>query len=171
MVALAKRTDSVHNPGSKMYLDQNIEDGVAVEDAVVLINKVFGIPAYTKKYPGTPDEDGDNIPGSLKDEQLALSDMEAALARGYATMVTVNSSILWPSAVNQTETGTPNYSTAQHEAVVIFVDLPNSRVYLNDSGVEFGLAMEVPLGAFLNAWQTGGYELTIVGQADPSATA
>ena len=51
--------------------------------------------------------------------------------------------------------------------MVIKVDLPNGRVFFNDSGPAFGKGMEVPIGAFLSAWQPNNYELTIVSKKTP----
>ena len=35
-------------------------------------------------------------------------------------------------------------------------------MYLNDGAVSYGQNMEVPLGAFLNGWQTSDYRMTVV---------
>lgn len=77
-------------------------------------------------------------------------------------MVTINSNIVWGAANGYIPSGTPNWTGGTHEAVVIAVDTQNGKVYLNDSGVSFGKGMEVPLGAFLNGWQSVDYELTVV---------
>lgn len=168
MVALATAMDSVASPGQKMYLAANIAEGVAVEDAVVLLTEVFNLDAVTNHYPGTKDEDGERIPGTLQDGQMALRDLEAALATGKAAMVTVSSSTLWSAAKDYEPSGTPNYFNADHEVVVIKVDLPNGKVYFNDSGPSYGKGMEVPIGAFLSAWQPNDYELTIVSKKSPN---
>ncbi|TXI40124.1 MAG: hypothetical protein E6Q56_05680 [Mycobacterium sp.] len=168
MVALATATNSVASPGQKMYLAANIADGVAVQDAVVLLNNHFNLDASTTTYPGTKDDDGEPVPGTLQDGQAALRDLQAALAYGKAAMVTVNSAGLWSAAVKGEPSGTPNYFDADHEVVVIKVDLENGRVFFNDSGPLFGQGMEVPLGAFLSAWQPNNYELTIVSKKTPS---
>ena len=60
MVALAKATDSVVYPGKKMYLHENIEDGVNINDADVLMQKNFGVTAVTTRY-GTYDASGRTI--------------------------------------------------------------------------------------------------------------
>jgi hypothetical protein len=72
MVWLAKTSDSVAIPGQKMYLDENIEWGVAVADAVVLMEKNFNVTAETTKY-GTYDENGKQITAATaQDGQRAL---------------------------------------------------------------------------------------------------
>lgn len=45
---------------------------------------------------------------------------------------------------------------------MIAVDTAKGMVYFNDSGPQYGKDMAVPIGAFLNAWQTNDYELTVV---------
>ena len=98
MVALAKATDSVVYPGKKMYLHENIEDGVNINDADVLMQKNFGVTAVTTRY-GTYDASGRTITAATaSDGQRALSDLEAALASGKATMATVNSTVIWTAA-------------------------------------------------------------------------
>lgn len=170
MVALATATDSVASPGQKMYLAADIADGVAVEDAVVLLNTVFELEAATTKYPGTTDDNGDPVPATQQDGQMALRDLQAALATGKAAMATVASSGVWSAAINGEPSGTPNYFDADHEVAVIKVDLVTGRVFLNDSGPSYGKAMEVPIGAFMSAWQGNNYELTIISKpAAPSS--
>ncbi|WP_233211292.1 Ig-like domain-containing protein, partial [Mycobacterium sp. shizuoka-1] len=164
MVGLAKTTASVVYPGRRMYLDEDIANGVAVKDAVQLMNTTtdFGVTASTKRY-GTYDEAGNRITGATAaDAQIALSDLEAALAAGNATMVTINSNIVWSTQPQYQSSATPNYTSGNHEAVVIAVDTAKGVVYFNDSGPGYGKDMAVPLGAFLNGWQSNDYELTIV---------
>jgi hypothetical protein len=76
-------------------------------------------------------------------------------------MVGVNSSVIWNAANDATSSGTPNYTSADHSVVAIAVDLPNGKVYLNDSGPEFGQGMAVPIGAFMNGWQANDYHMTV----------
>ncbi|QEN13094.1 hypothetical protein D3H54_07305 [Mycobacterium sp. ELW1] len=171
MVYLAKTTASVVFPGRRMYLDEDIANGVAVKDAVQLMNTNadWGVTATTKRY-GTYDENGTRITGATAaDSQVALGDLEAALAAGNATMVTVDANIIWSTQSKYQSSGTPNYTAAVHEAVVIAVDTAKGVVYFNDSGPEYGQDMAVPIGAFLNGWQNNDYELTIV-KAKPATT-
>ncbi|WP_052960222.1 Ig-like domain-containing protein [Mycobacterium sp. EPa45] len=171
MVALAKTTASVVYPGRRMYLDEDIANGVAVKDAVQLMNTNpdFNVTASTKRY-GVYDEAGNRISGATAtDAQIALNDLAAALAAGNATMVTINTDSIWSTQPDYRTSATPNYTRANHEAVVIAVDLVNGTVYFNDSGPAYGKDMAVPIGAFLNGWQSNDYELTIV-KAKPTTT-
>lgn len=164
MVEIAKTSDSVETPGQKMYLDENIEDGVAEADAVVLMETNFGVKATLTKY-NTVDDDGNVTAATLVDGQRALSDAEAALQQGKAIIAFVNSSVIWNAAHGMEASGTPNYFNSDHAVVVIAVDLKKGLVYLNDSGPEFGQGMAVPIGAFMNAWQSNDYETIVVEKA------
>ena len=42
------------------------------------------------------------------------------------------------------------------------MNLPKGQVILNDSGPAFGKGEVVPIGAFMQAWQTNAYDLAIV---------
>ncbi len=172
MVDLAKTSASVVYPGRRMYLDEDIANGVAVKDAVQLMNTTdsFGVTASTKRY-GVYDEAGNRISGATAtDAQIALNDLAAALAAGNATMVTINTDSVWSTQPEYQTSATPNYTRANHEAVVIAVDLVGGTVYFNDSGPGYGKDMAVPIGgAFLNGWQSNDYELTIV-KAKPATT-
>ena len=171
MVNLAKTTASVVYPGRRMYLDEDIANGVAVKDAVQLMNTNadWNVTASTKRY-GVYDDAGNRITGATAaDAQIALNDLAAALAAGNATMVTINTDSVWSTQSGYRTSATPNYTRANHEAVVIAVDLENGTVYFNDSGPGYGKDMAVPIGAFLNGWQSNDYELTIV-KAKPATT-
>lgn len=169
VVTLAKRTNSVANPGAKMYLNEFIQNGVAVKDAVQLMNtEEWGVTATTERY-GKYSADGTTVSAATaEDGQRALRDLEVALAWGYGAMVTVNAQIVWNAASGRNVSGTPNYTGGTHEAVVIYVDYKKGWVYLNDSGVSYGQGMRVPLGAFMNGWQSNDYELTTVQLAPDS---
>ena len=153
MVRLAQATNSVVRPGAKMYLDENTADGVAVKDAVALMAKEFGLTANTTHYDDSPD---------------AMGDLQANLAYGNATMVTVSASLMWNAIPNSSESANPNYTDLDHEIVVIAVDLKRGVVTVNDSSATnaqdepMGAGMEVSLAAFLSSWKTSKYELTVV---------
>jgi hypothetical protein len=161
MVGLAKATDSVVYPGYKMYLKEDVDAGANVLDMVALMNsESWGVSAKTYSY-GTPGA------ATAADGQEALSDLEVALAEGKAVMAGVNADAIWTAASASVTSGTPNYTSIDHQLVVIFVDLPMGQVYLNDSGVSYGQGMKVPLGAFLSAWQGRNYQMTVV-EASPA---
>jgi hypothetical protein len=153
MVRYAQELNSVVRPGAKMYLDENTADGVAVKDAVALMAEKFGLTATTYHYEDSPQ---------------AMSDLQANLAYGNATMVTISASLMWNAIPNGAESSNPNYTDLDHEIVVIAVDLPKGIVTVNDSSATnaqdepMGAGMQVSLAAFLSSWKTSGYELTVV---------
>ena len=113
---------------------------------------------------------------TAQDGQLALGDLQAALAAGSAVTVSINTNIVWSAAGNYNLPATPNFTESGHDATVVSVDMKKLKVYLNDSAVSYGQNMEVPLGAFLNGWQTSDYRMTVVtkksaapGQSDADA--
>ncbi len=155
MIDLATTTDSVAYPGHKMWLGPTLQGGANVGDMVALMNsQSWGVSAVTKTYPTTGK-------ATTEDAKVALSDLMAALAAGNAVMVGVNADTLWTAAKGQNASGTPNYDV-DHQAVVIFVDYTKGQVYLNDSGPSYGQGMQVPIGAFLTAWQGRNYQTTVV---------
>jgi hypothetical protein len=170
MVARYKTTDSVKQPGYKMYAGQDTEDGAYPEDAVALIQKYWDVSAELKQY-GTQNPDGSRSV-SIQDSQDALGDLEAALARNQAVMVTVDSDTIW-TATNPSEDGAadniPNYIDSNHAVVVIAVDLRKGQVILNDSGPAeaVGKGEKVPIGAFMRAWQINAYEMATVKANNP----
>ena len=160
-VQWAKTTDSVQNPGRKMYLDANIEEGVELADAVVLMETHYPVTAVRTKYPPT-----------YEGGQQALRDLQAALAQGKAAVVAYPVAIVWTGAgigfIPQADT---LYTVADHAAVVTEVDMKNGVVYLNDSSmVDFrpdpvpniGRGKAIPFGVFMSGWQVSGYDLTLV---------
>lgn len=164
MIELAKTNQSVAYPGQKMYLDEFIANGVAVSDAVVLMQSYFDVTAVQTRYGTSTNWDSYANAGTAtaQDGQVALRDLQAALANGSGAMVTFNTNIVWTAAGNYQLSQTPNFLNPGHEAVVVAVNMKTGKVYLNDSAVSYGQNMEVPLGAFLNGWQASDYELTVV---------
>ncbi|TGD89872.1 hypothetical protein BayCH28_04610 [Mycolicibacterium sp. CH28] len=158
----AKTNDSVVTPGAKMYLDANIEEGVATEDAVALINKYFDVTATYRQYDKTQ-EGGEE----------ALRDLQAALAEGKATMVAYPVAIVWTAVTDFKPEPKDSYFVSDHAAVVTQVDMKNGLVYVNDSsmqnaGQSVGQAKALPIGVFLSGWQASGYDLTIVSANAPT---
>lgn len=164
MIELAKTNQSVTFPGQKMYLDEFISNGVAVKDAVVLMERYYDVTAVQTRYGTSTNWDNYLNAGTAtaQDGQVALRDLQAALANGSGAMVTFNTSIVWTAAGDYQLSQTPNFLNPGHEAVVVSVNMKTGKVYLNDSDVSYGQNMEVPLGAFLNGWQASDYELTVV---------
>ncbi|MGP1667629.1 MAG: hypothetical protein ACTS5I_17360, partial [Rhodanobacter sp.] len=122
-VGWARTTPSVAQPGAMMYLDEtDVTNGVATKDAIVLMEEHFNVTATQTRY-GSVDEAGERIPATAKDGQVALRDLQAALARGDATIVAVNSAVVWTAVPNQGAEPFPNYVDADHAIVVTAVDM------------------------------------------------
>ncbi|MGB3483361.1 MAG: hypothetical protein WBB07_14250, partial [Mycobacterium sp.] len=159
-VAWARTTPSVAQPGAMMYLDEtDLTNAVDVQDAIVLMETHYNVKATYKKYDSV-DADGNAIKATTEDGLVALTDLQAALARGDAAMVTVASAVIWTAVPDYSAEAFPNYIDLDHELVVVAIDMDKLKVYLNDSSGYKG--MTVPLGAFMNAWHTSDFELTTV---------
>jgi hypothetical protein len=162
MIELAKQTDSIVSPGRWVFLDERIEEGAYARDVARLMEQHFDVTAEYHRA-GTYDEDGRQITApTAADGQEAFTEIKAALAQGSAVMASVNSTTIWTAVYDYTPGAVANWTRMSHEVVVIAVDMDRGFVYLNDSGAFFGRAMKVPVGTFLNAWQSGNYEHIIV---------
>ncbi|MGE2729652.1 hypothetical protein ACQI4F_09240, partial [Mycolicibacterium vaccae] len=174
MVELAKTTDSVAEPGRKMYLHERIDEGVDERDAAALMEKYFDVTTTYTKY-GQYDENGKFLGNpTLEDGQRALGDLQAALARGEAAVVAYPVSIVW-TAVTDFEPGPEDsYFVADHAAVVTQVDLKRGLIYVNDSsmtdqGKLVGQGKALPIGVFMTGWQAADFELITVKAKTPAA--
>jgi hypothetical protein len=147
-----------------MYLDANIAEGVATEDAVALMNKYYDVTATYRTYEQTQQAG-----------EEALCDLQAALAEGNAAMVTYPVAIVWTGAdVGFTPGPTNSYFRADHAAVVTEVDMEEGVVYVNDSsmtedGESVGFGHPIPFGVFMAGWQVANYTLTIVAPKAPAS--
>ncbi|MGX9790567.1 Ig-like domain-containing protein [Mycobacterium sp. MMS18-G62] len=145
IITEAMNTDSVVNEGKKMYLGPTSPTGVDIKDAVKLLEN-HGITATTTELEKT-------------EGAKALKNLTAALSQGKSVMVGVHGATIWNAVEN--EPPTEGTLQADHQVVVIAVDLKNRFVYLNDSGfAEQGKNMKVPLDAFMKGWQADDFELT-----------
>ena len=154
----AKTTDSIQYPGRKMYLDANIDVGVAITDAIALMETHYPVSAEQKQYPPAQ-ESG----------QEALRDLQAALAQGKAAIVGYPVAVVWTGAgIGFIPEPYTRYTVADHAAVVTEVDMKNGVVYVNDSsmtnsaGQAVGRGKAIPYGVFMAGWQVSDYDLTIV---------
>lgn len=156
IIAEATNTDSVVNEGKKMYMGTTSPDGVDIKDAVALLDN-HGITATTTEFQKT---EGDK----------ALKALVSALSQQKAAMVGVHGATIWNAVEN--EPPTEGTLQADHQVVVLGVDLTNRVVYLNDSGfAEQGKNMKVPLDAFMRAWQADNFEMTAAAlKADEKST-
>jgi hypothetical protein len=151
-VAEAVATDSVANPGQKMYQGLQSQDGVDVKDAVKLMD-MHGIDATLTSYAKT-------------EGNLALRAVAFALDEKKAVSVGLHGGTIWAAVEN---TPLPvGVSAADHQVVITGIDFDQRFVYLNDSGfAEQGKNLKVPLDAFMKAWQTDDYE-TIIAELRPT---
>ena len=106
MVARARTTDSVRQPGYKMYSGEDTEDGAYGDDAVVLMETYWPVTAEETKY-GTRDENGELSSFTIQDTDNALSDLKAALASGYGATVGVDSNTIWTAVGGHAPIGLP----------------------------------------------------------------
>ena len=151
IVEEAQQTDSVANPGRKMYQGLQSQDGVDVKDALKLLEN-HGISATLTSY--------DKSEGNL-----ALRAVAFALDEKKAVSVGLHGGTIW-AAVEGGDLP-QGASAADHQVVVTGIDFTERVVYLNDSGfAEQGKNMKVPLDAFMKAWQTDDYE-TIIAELKP----
>ena len=152
IVAEAVATDSVANPGHKMYQGLQSQDGVDVKDAVKLLEN-HGITATLTEY--------DKSEGNL-----ALRAMAFALDEKKAVSVGLHGGTIWAAVENKPLP--VGVSASDHQVVVTGIDFDERVVYVNDSGfAEEGQNMKVPLDAFMKAWQTDDYE-TIIAELAPA---
>lgn len=154
IVAEAVATDSVANPGQKMYQGLQSQDGVDVKDAVALLDR-HGISATLTTY-------------GKSEGNLALRAVAFALDEKKAVSVGLHGGTVWAAVDN--EPLPVGVSAADHQVVITGIDFTERVVYLNDSGfAEQGKNMKVPLDAFMKAWQTDDYE-TIIAELKPANT-
>ena len=154
IVAEAVATDSVANPGQKMYQGLQSQDGVDVKDALKMLEN-HGITATLTEY--------DKSEGNL-----ALRAVAFALDEKKAVSVGLHGGTIWAAVEN--EPLPAGVSAADHQVVVTGIDFDERFVYLNDSGfAEQGKNLKVPLDAFMKAWQTDSYE-TIIAYKEPAET-
>ncbi|MGD9618339.1 MAG: hypothetical protein AB7G47_11645 [Mycolicibacterium sp.] len=164
-IGWARTTPSVAHPGAVMYLDEtDVTNGVAQKDAIVLMEEHFDVTATHMQY-GEVNDDGERSPATAKDGQVALRDLQAALARGDAPIVAVNSAVLWTAVPNQGAEPFPNYVDADHAIVVTALDMEKLRISVNDSSGFRG--MVVPYGAFMDGWQSNNFEMIVVSLNNP----
>ncbi|WP_442012560.1 hypothetical protein [Mycobacterium sp. 2YAF39] len=157
IVAEAVATDSVANPGQKMYQGLQSQDGVDIKDAVKLMEN-HGITATLTSY--------DKAEGAF-----ALRAVAFALEANKAVSVGLHGGTIW--ADFESNPLPDGVSASDHQVMVTGIDWDTRHVYLNDSGfgeddngVNRGKNMKVSLDAFMKAWQTDSYE-TIIAELAP----
>jgi hypothetical protein len=162
LINLAMTNQSVAFPGRKMYLDEFIAEGVSPIDATVLMERYFDVTATHSRYGKWDSNVGAYTGATLEDGQIAFRDLQAALSEGSAVMVNYNAFTVWTAAAGYQPRDRPNFLVPNHMATVVSVDMNTGIVTVNDSSAPKGQGLQVPLGAFMNAWQSSGYEAVVV---------
>ncbi|WP_156425486.1 MULTISPECIES: hypothetical protein [unclassified Mycobacterium] len=155
IVKEAQETDSVANPGKKMYQGLQSQDGVNVKDAMKLLDN-HGISATLTEYDKT-------------EGNQALRAVAFALEEQKAVSVGLHGGIIWNSV--DPEHIPEDIHLPDHQVVVTGVDFTERVVYLNDSGfAEQGRNLKIPLDAFMKAWQVDNYETIIAELKEPNTS-
>ncbi|BAX93605.1 hypothetical protein MSG_03472 [Mycobacterium shigaense] len=138
VIDLAKNTPSVRGDGRTVYEDENGR-GVITRDLPPLLLH-YGIHS-------TISSDAQN--------DAALTKLEGILGSGHAVMVGVHAKTL--------RDGSPP-GKDDHEIVVTGIDATNRVAHLNDSGVENGRDLQVPIPQFMSAWSADDFEMTVTSE-------
>jgi hypothetical protein len=77
-------------------------------------------------------------------------------------MVNYNAYTVWTAAAGYEPRDRPNFLVPNHMATVVAIDMNTGIVTVNDSPAPKGQGLKVPLGAFMSAWQSSGYETVVV---------
>ncbi|QVI29834.1 hypothetical protein MN2019_11365 [Mycolicibacterium neoaurum] len=144
--------------GEPIYIEREGR-GTFREDVITLLNR-FGINADYTTY--------------LKTEgSLALDNMTTALENGQSVIVSVNNRVVY-DAWNKQFFGDrwaryrDGLDESNHAVTVLSVNMTKGVVYLNDSALQHGQGLAVPLDQFMKAWQTSSFALTTA-ERDSSA--
>jgi predicted double-glycine peptidase len=136
ILAVAEQIPSEMNPGTKIYAPNT--GGISVGDLPVLLQH-YGIKSESNDTSG---------PG--------LGSLEQYLAANRKVIAYVNSAIIWDTSDQRKD--------ADHFLVVTGIDANKNVVHLNDPGAD-NANEKVPAAAFLQAWETGGYNSVITAAA------
>jgi hypothetical protein len=149
IISEAISTDSIAQPGRKMYLGTDTFDWVWASDAVQLLEN-HGIKVTTVYYTKTQG-------------QRALDGVEAALRQGKSVIVGINGTVISAREGN-TETW-----TTEHQAVLLGINVTKNLVYLNDGANPQGRNLTMSFEDFMDAWQDSRYT-AIIAELAPAAT-
>ena len=139
VIDLAKNTPSVRGDGRTVFEDENNGHGVITRDLPPLLLH-YGIHS-------TISSDAQN--------DAALTKLEGILGSGHAVMVGVHAQTLRDGAPPGKD---------DHEIVVTGIDATHGVAHLNDSGVENGRDLQVPIGQFMSAWSADDFEMTVTSE-------
>ena len=175
IVGYAKVTNSTVVVGRKMYLDEYIQEGVFMPDLAAMLKMYYPVDTKNVRYTTKVQIDGKTVEvATIADGQRALNDLKFELAKGNAPIVFVNSQSIWTAVGEEEEVTKPDYVSPNHFVVVIGIDVKDGTVYLNDSGpgwqglkeedgsLKYPKGLAVPLAAFMTAWQSNLYDVTVV---------
>ena len=138
ILAVAEHTQSVAHPGQPIYTPApdaqhpNDSSGTFAKDQVVLLAH-YGIH------------------GDLSN--ATLEDLEKALTEGRGVIAALNIFVLEGQEQKGKQEG-DDPTKADHVVVVTGIDVKNGVVHLNNTGVQDGRDEQIPLAAFMKAWQT-----------------
>ncbi|WP_422744022.1 hypothetical protein ACN27E_19820 [Mycobacterium sp. WMMD1722] len=163
IIDLAKSTDSDAKPGFKIFESggTGAHWGTHYIDAVKLLDK-FDIDAVQTEF-------------TKNQTEQALRQLTTALDDRAGVIVSIRPDTLWDSArrmLNGQDVRSlkPTVDNAYHAIVVTAVDVNRRIVWVNDSDLDVGAGLALPLDAFLRAWQASSYT-SVIGRARPVNTA
>jgi hypothetical protein len=150
------------------------DGGISFGDTRELL-RIGGMDVTYYQQPSGGDEES-----SYRAGQESLGVLKEALLEEAGVIVAVNSNTIW-SAIGQ---GTDSPLLQPNHAVTVIgleyrapVDpsnpdsVTNSVVYINDGGLldGDGRGLAVPLGVFMWAWESGGFQMVVAENPDPVA--
>jgi hypothetical protein len=147
----ATTTNSVAQPGRKMYLGTDTNDWVWATDSVQLM-ETHGLKLSTVYY-------------SRSQQQRAWNGLLAALNEGKSVIVSIS------GKVRSSQEGVTAVWETEHQAVLLGINVTKNLVYLNDGAYPGGGGqnMTMSIDDFLDAWQAGRYTAVFAELASPTA--
>ncbi|WP_156624069.1 hypothetical protein [Mycobacterium sp. 852002-40037_SCH5390672] len=153
IIAKAQSTPSVVHPGpiyTKPAATSNPESGDGANTA--------DIPALLAQYKvGAVLSDKDDV--AQTGTPAGIVGLERALGGGHKVIVSLNAELIWHQRVE--DKGKDGRPESNHAVVVTGVDTAAGIVHLNDSGTPEGRDEQIPLGLFVESWETSN-ELMVV---------
>ncbi|MCV7020697.1 C39 family peptidase [Mycolicibacterium aichiense] len=153
IIAEATSTDSVAQPGRKMYLGTATNDWVWALDSVQLM-ETHGLKVSTVYY-------------SKSQQQRAWNGLLAGLSDGKSVIVSISGDVR--SAID----GNTAVWNTEHQAVLLGINISKNLVYLNDGAYPGGGGQNLTMSIddFLDAWQAGRYTAIFAELAPATAQA
>lgn len=153
IITEATTTNSVAQPGRKMYLGTSTNDWVWALDSVQLM-ETHGLKVSTVYY-------------SKSQQQRAWNGLLAALTDGKSVIVSISGDVR--SAID----GNTAVWNTEHQAVLLGINISKNLVYLNDGAYPGGGGQNLTMSIddFLDAWQAGRYTAIFAELAPAAAQA